>query len=61
MRNIFTGERLGNAIGPIAASLLALHYGYRTGFAVIGGLAMLCGICFVLTTQRESRPVLVTA
>ena len=54
-------ERLGNAIGPLAAALLALHYGYRTGFVVIGTLAMLCGICFVLTTQRESRPVLATA
>ncbi len=54
-------ERLGNAIGPIAAGLLALHYGHRTGFVVIGGLAMLCGLCFVLTTQRESRPALATA
>ena len=54
-------ERLGNAIGPMAAGLLALHYGYRTGFAVIGGLAMLCGLGFMLSTQRESRPVLVTA
>ena len=50
-------ERLGNAIGPMAAGLLALHYGYRTGFVVIGILAMLCGVCFVLTTQREHQPV----
>ena len=54
-------ERLGNAIGPMAAALLALHYGYRTGFVVIGTLAMLCGICFVLTTQRETRPALAAA
>jgi len=54
-------ERLGNAIGPVAAGLLALHYGYRIGFVVIGSLAMVCGICFVLTTQRESRPLLVAA
>ena len=54
-------ERLGNAIGPMAAGLLALHYGHRIGFVAIGGLAMVCGVAFLLTTQREARPALAAA
>ena len=54
-------ERLGNALGPMIAGTLALHYGYRTGFVAIGMVVMLCGLSFVLTTRREYQPVLVAA
>jgi MFS family permease len=54
-------ERLGNALGPLLAGVLVLHYGYRTSFAVIGGLALFCGAAFLLSNRRPHRLALAPA
>jgi MFS family permease len=54
-------ERVGNALGPLLAAVLVLTFGYRASFIVMGALVMLCGACFVMTTQRGPRPSLATA
>jgi MFS family permease len=54
-------ERLGNAAGPMLAATLVMAFGYRTSFAVIGAMALLCGAMFLMSTQRPSRVRLVTA
>lgn len=54
-------ERLGNALGPLLAGVLVLHWGYRTGFAVIGGLALFCGAAFLLSTRHPRRLALAPA
>jgi MFS family permease len=48
-------ERMGNAIGPILASVLVLSFGYRTSFVAIGGLVVLCGTGFLLATHRARQ------
>ena len=48
-------ERLGNTAGPLVAAALAVHYGQRTGFAIIGAGVCLCGGAFFLAI-RASRP-----
>lgn len=54
-------ERIGNAIGPVLAGVLVLNYGYRVSFVAIGGLAVLSGVAFLLTTSRARSVALVTA
>ncbi len=48
-------ERLGNAAGPILASVLVLSFGYRTSFVAIGGGVLLCGAGFLLATHRARQ------
>jgi MFS family permease len=48
-------ERLGNAVGPILASVLVLSFGYRTSFVAIGAMVLLCGAGFLLATHRERQ------
>ena len=54
-------ERLGNALGPILASLLVMQVGYIHSFVAIGGLALVCGALFLLTSHRRAEPALVPA
>jgi MFS family permease len=48
-------ERLGNAIGPLAAALLLTAFGYRTGFLAIGAVVVACGLIFLFAT-RNTQP-----
>lgn len=48
-------ERLGNALGPLLASVLVIYYGYEGAFIAICVLVLVCGILFVLFTRFE-RP-----
>ena len=49
-------ERLGNAMGPLIAATLVVSFGYQIGFAVIGGLAIVCAVVFALATRAERSP-----
>jgi len=44
-------ERLGNALGPIAAALLAVWLGERSAFVALGAFVAACGLAFVLATR----------
>ena len=46
-------ERMGNALGPLIASVLVLRFDYRAGFVLIGSAVVLCGVGFVLATRRS--------
>lgn len=54
-------ERIGNALGPLIAGALVLHFNYRTSFVIIGAAVLLCGAAFMLATRRESKPALAAA
>jgi MFS family permease len=41
-------ERLGNALGPLLASLLVVFWGYKGGFVGISALVLFCGIAFMI-------------
>jgi MFS family permease len=45
-------ERLGNALGPLVASVLVLVYGYKGAFVAISALVLLCGFAFTLASRR---------
>lgn len=49
-------ERCGNAIGPLAASLLVVFVGYQGAFIGISGFVLVCGILFTLLA-RSPQPV----
>jgi len=53
-------ERLGNAIGPLLASVLVVIYGYQGAFVAISSLMLVCGILFALLTHAY-RPADVVA
>ena len=45
-------ERLGNALGPLIASVLVIFWGYQGAFVAISALVLVCGIAF---THRHAR------
>jgi MFS family permease len=55
-------ERLGNALGPLIASVLVVllgagrgpEAGYQGAFVAISGLVLLCGIIFTIATRGVS-------
>jgi MFS family permease len=47
-------ERLGNALGPLIASLLVVFWGYQGAFVAISGLVLLCGIVFTIATRGSA-------
>ena len=51
-------ERIGNALGPIIAGTLVLHFGYRASFVAIGATVAICGAVFMAVTRRSSNMVL---
>jgi MFS family permease len=51
-------ERIGNALGPIIAGVLVLHFGYRPSFVVIGSAVALCGALFTTVAYRNSQLML---
>ncbi len=44
-------ERLGNALGPLIASLLVIFWGYQGAFIAISALVLFCGIAFTIATR----------
>ena len=50
-------ERLGNALGPLLASLLVVFWGYKGAFVGISGLVLICGLAFmILSRGLEPHP-----
>ena len=46
-------ERLGNALGPLLASLLVVFWGYQGAFVSLSALVLFCGIAFTVATRGE--------
>ncbi len=46
-------ERLGNALGPLMASLLVVFWGYQGAFVSLSALVLFCGIAFTISTRGE--------
>jgi MFS family permease len=44
-------ERLGNALGPLLASLLVVFWGYKGAFVGVSGLVLFCGLAFMLLAR----------
>jgi MFS family permease len=44
-------ERLGNALGPLLASLLVIFWGYQGAFVALSALVLFCGIAFTIATH----------
>ncbi|MGE5097326.1 MAG: MFS transporter [Betaproteobacteria bacterium] len=44
-------ERLGNALGPLMASILVVLWGYQGAFIAISALVLVCGIAFTIATR----------
>jgi MFS family permease len=44
-------ERLGNALGPLLASILVIFWGYKGAFVAISGLVLFCGIAFTVASR----------
>jgi MFS family permease len=44
-------ERLGNALGPLLASLLVVFWDYQGAFVAISALVLACGIAFTFTLR----------
>ena len=51
-------ERLGNALGPLIAGMLVLHFGYRPSFVAIGATVAICGLMFLAAAHRSREPAL---
>ena len=44
-------ERLGNALGPLIASLLVIFWGYQSAFVALSAFVLFCGIAFTVATR----------
>jgi MFS family permease len=44
-------ERLGNALGPLIASLLVVFWGYQGAFVALSAFVLVCGIAFTIATR----------
>jgi len=44
-------ERLGNALGPLIASLLVILWGYQGSFVALSALVLFAGIAFTIATH----------
>lgn len=49
-------ERLGNALGPLLASVLVIYYDYQGAFIAISGLVLICGLLFALLVRLDPPP-----
>lgn len=47
---------LGIALAAVSTGFLVKHVGWRAAFAVPGGLALLCGLLFLVVVPREELP-----
>ncbi len=46
-------ERLGNALGPLLASLLVVFWGYQGAFVSLSALVLFCGVAFTVATRGD--------
>ena len=54
-------ERLGNALGPLIASILVIFWGYQGAFVAISAMVLVCGIAFTIATRGfDIEPVAAT-
>jgi len=44
-------ERLGNALGPLIASLLVIFWGYQGAFVALSAFVLFCGVAFTVATR----------
>ena len=44
-------ERMGNALGPLLASLLVVFWGYQGAFVALSAMVLICGIAFTVATR----------
>jgi MFS family permease len=54
-------ERLGNALGPLMASVLVVLWGYQGAFIALSALVLVCGIAFTIATRGLEWQQAVTA
>ncbi|MBL8518053.1 MAG: MFS transporter [Betaproteobacteria bacterium] len=54
-------ERLGNALGPLLASVLVIYYDYQGAFIAISALVLICGLLFALLIKLDPPPKEVSA
>jgi sugar phosphate permease len=54
-------ERIGNALGPVVAAALVMHFNYQIGFVAIGAIAIVAGLAFLVATRRTPDPALAPA
>ncbi|MBI5719171.1 MAG: MFS transporter [Burkholderiales bacterium] len=53
-------ERIGNALGPVVAAALVMHFDYQIGFVAIGAVAMVAGLAFLAVTRQPPAAALAT-
>jgi len=46
-------ERIGNALGPLAASILVVKWGYLGAFVSLSAFVLVCGLLFALATRGD--------
>jgi MFS family permease len=49
-------ERLGNAIGPLLASILVVFWGYKGAFVAISVVVLFCGLAFTVASRGFDEP-----
>jgi MFS family permease len=49
-------ERLGNALGPLLASILVVFWGYKGAFVAISAVVLLCGFAFTVASRGFEEP-----
>lgn len=49
-------ERLGNALGPLLASVLVIYFDYEGAFIAISGLVLVSGLLFALLVKLDPPP-----
>lgn len=54
-------ERVGNALGPVLAAALVMHFNYQASFVAIGLAVMVAGLAFLAVTRRTPGPALAPA
>ncbi len=48
-------ERMGNAVGPLLASVLVIYFNYQGAFVAISALVLFCGVLFALATLSGTQ------
>jgi MFS family permease len=54
-------ERMGNAVGPLLASVLVIYFNYQGAFVAISALVLFCGVLFALATLSGGQTKAVEA
>jgi MFS family permease len=49
-------ERLGNALGPLIASILVVFWGYKGAFVAISAVVLFCGLAFTVASRGFDEP-----